>query len=91
MHWGYEYHTKQSKEQERLANLLFTNGVDVILGSHPHVLQPMEKRTITLDDGSTKDCFVIYSLGNFMADQKAKYTRNSAILQLQITKDIEKE
>jgi len=86
MHWGVEYQTKQNKEQERLANLLFTNGVDVILGSHPHVLQPMEKKTITLDDGSTKDCFVIYSLGNFMSGQTYPNTRSSVILILDFTK-----
>ena len=67
MHWGIEYQNTQNKEQERLADLLFQNGTDIILGSHPHVLQPMEKRTITLEDGSTKDGFVIYSLGNFMS------------------------
>ena len=86
MHWGYEYNTKQNTEQERLSNLLFTNGVDVILGSHPHVLQPMEKRTITLADNSTKDCFVIYSLGNFMSAQKKDNTRNSIILNMNFTK-----
>jgi len=87
MHWGYEYHTKQSAEQERLANLLFQNGVDVILGSHPHVLQPMEKRTITLDDGTTKDCFVIYSLGNFISGQTKANTRNSIILNMSFTQN----
>ena len=87
MHWGIEYKTKQNAEQERLANLLFANGVDVILGSHPHVLQPMEKKTITLEDGSTKDCFVIYSLGNFMSAQKSANTRNSIILNLNFTKN----
>lgn len=86
MHWGIEYQTKQNKEQEKLANLLFTNGVDVILGSHPHVLQPMEKKTITLEDGSTKDCFVIYSLGNFMSGQTYPNTRNSVILNMSFTK-----
>ena len=87
MHWGIEYQTKQNKEQERLAELLFKNGVDIILGSHPHVLQPMEKKTITLDDGTTKDGFVIYSLGNFMSGQVKENTRNSIILNLQITKN----
>lgn len=86
MHWGIEYQTKQNSEQERLANLLFTNGVDVILGSHPHVLQPMEKKAITLEDGSTKDCFVIYSLGNFMSGQTKTNTRNSIILNMSFTK-----
>lgn len=87
MHWGIEYQTKQNAEQKRLANLLFTNGVDIILGSHPHVLQPMEKQTITLDDGTEKDCFVIYSLGNFMSGQTIENTRNSVILNIEITKD----
>lgn len=86
MHWGIEYQTKQNSEQERLANLLFTNGVDVILGSHPHVLQPMEKKAITLEDGSTKDCFVIYSLGNFMSGQTYPNTRSSVILNMSFTK-----
>ena len=86
MHWGEEYKLKQNYTQEQLADFLFKNGVDIILGSHPHVLQPLEKRTITLDDGSTKDGFVIYSLGNFMSGQVIENTMNSIILQLQITK-----
>jgi len=86
MHWGIEYQTKANKEQQNLANFLFNNGVDVILGNHSHVPQQMEKRTIKLADGSTKDGFVIYSLGNFMANQNKQYTNDSAILKLQITK-----
>ena len=86
MHWGIEYQTKANKEQQNLADFLFNNGVDVILGNHSHVPQQMEKRTIKLDDGTTKDGFVIYSLGNFMANQNKLYTCDSAILKLQITK-----
>ena len=86
MHWGIEYKIKQNSEQEELADFLFENGADIILGSHPHVLEPMEKRTITMEDGTTKDGFVIYSLGNFMSAQKDKYTKDSIILDLQITK-----
>lgn len=86
MHWGDEYKLVQNKTQEKLADFLFKNDVDIILGSHPHVLEPMEKRTITLEDGSTKDGFLIYSLGNFMSGQVIENTRNSIILQLQITK-----
>jgi len=86
MHWGIEYKILQNAEQEDLANFLFENGVDIILGSHPHVLQPMEKRTITLSDGSKKDGFVIYSLGNFMSGQNDSDPKNSIILNMQITK-----
>ena len=89
MHWGNEYKTTQNSTQEELADFLFQNGVDIILGTHPHVLEPMEKRTVTLEDGSTKDGFVIYSLGNFIADQNAEYTRDSIILNLDITKHVD--
>ena len=87
MHWGTEYRTTANSEQTDLANFLFENGVDVILGNHPHVLEPMEKKTITLQDGTTKDVFVVYALGNFTADQRDEITRDSAILNLTITKN----
>lgn len=87
MHWGIEYQTTQNDEQEDLAEFLFENGVDIILGNHPHVLQPMEKRSVTLADGTVKDCFVVYALGNFICDQNSENTRNSIILNLDITKN----
>lgn len=89
VHWGQEYQTSPNKEQKDMADFLFKNGVDVIIGSHPHVLQKMEKRTVTLDDGTKKDGFVIYSLGNFMSGQVQEGTRNSIILNLEVTKNAE--
>lgn len=88
MHWGTEYRTSANSEQQELADFLFKNDVDIILGNHPHVLEPMEKRTVTLDDGTTKDGFVIYALGNFICDQNTENTRNSIILNLTITKHV---
>ena len=87
MHWGTEYQTTANDEQKDLSDFLFKNGVDVIIGNHPHVLEPMEKRTVTLDDGTEKECFVIYALGNFTADQRETITRDSIILNLTITKN----
>lgn len=89
MHWGTEYRTTANSEQEELANFLFENGVDIILGNHPHVLEPMEKKTITLEDGTEKEVFVVYALGNFTADQRDEITRDSAILNLTITKNLD--
>lgn len=89
MHWGTEYQTTANREQQELADFLLQNGVDIILGNHPHVLEPMEKRTVTLEDGTTKDGFVIYALGNFICDQNAENTRNSIILNLEITKHLD--
>lgn len=86
MHWGDEYKTKANKEQEELADFLFKNGVNVIIGNHPHVLEQMEKRTVKLEDGTTQDGFVIFACGNFICDQNAENTRNSIILNLDITR-----
>lgn len=86
MHWGEEYRTSPNQTQKELADFLFQNGVDIILGNHSHVLEPMEKKEITLEDGTTKDCFVIYSLGNFMSGQVKEFTKDTAILNLTITK-----
>lgn len=86
MHWGQEYQAKPNQEQKDLADFLFQNGADIILGSHPHVLQSMEKREVTMPDGSTKQGFVIYSLGNFVSGQVKAYTKQSVILNIQLTK-----
>jgi len=87
MHWGAEYKLTPNSTQKDLADFLFKNGVDIILGSHPHVLEPMEKRTVTLDDGTTKDGFVIYSLGNFVSGQIYANTKSTVILDIEITKN----
>ena len=60
--------------------------MDIILGSHPHVLEKMEKVNITTNDGENKDCFIIYSFGNFVSGQVKKNTKTSIILNLSITK-----
>lgn len=86
MHWGTEYRTTANAEQKDLADFLFQNGVNVILGNHPHVLEQMEKRTVTLNDGTSQDGFVIYSCGNFISGQNDFDTKNSIILDLTITK-----
>ena len=87
MHWGSEYKLTPNSTQKNLADFLFENGVDIILGSHPHVLEPMEKRTVTLEDGTTKDGFVIYSLGNFVSGQIYANTKSTVILDIEITKN----
>lgn len=80
LHWGSEYNDDISKTQEQIASLLKKNGVDVIIGSHPHTLQPIEfdKSTGTL---------VAYSLGDFFGDANRGATNYSVILDLEITKD----
>lgn len=87
MHWGIEYAQKQNQEQEKLADLLFKNGVDIIIGNHAHVIEPMEKRKITLEDGTEKEVFVVYALGNFVSGQVKEHTKSTAILDIDLTKN----
>lgn len=87
MHWGIEYQTKQNSEQEDLAEFLIKNDVNVILGCHPHVLEPLEMKKVTMDDGTQKEGLVIYSMGNFFSAQVYPNTRNTIILNVQIRKN----
>lgn len=87
MHWGDEYRIKPTKQQEDLAEFLIKNGADVILGNHSHVPEPMEMKTVTLDDGTTREGFVIYSMGNFFSAQTKNYTRDTLIINVELRKD----
>ena len=87
LHWGSEYDLVVSKTQEEIRDLMFKNGVDVILGSHSHVVGPMETVEVKTVDGETKECFVAYSLGNFISDMSKPYTQESVVLNLEFTKD----
>ena len=89
VHWGSEYELEPSSSQEQIADLMFQNGVDVILGSHSHIVGPMEMRTVTTADGTEKNVFIAYSLGNFLSSMTADYTQDSVILNLEFSKDSE--
>lgn len=63
-HWGDEYKTVENKRQELLAHQFIDTGADLVMGSHPHVVQPLE---------IYKDRAIFYSLGNFIFDQDFSY------------------
>lgn len=65
MHWGVEYRREPTQEQKRLARDMISWGADVILGSHPHVVEPSE---MIEHNGEQK--YVIYSMGNFVSNQR---------------------
>jgi poly-gamma-glutamate synthesis protein (capsule biosynthesis protein) len=67
MHWGEENQTTPTDEQQRLARLLADAGVDLVIGTHPHVVQPVE--VLTGADGH--QTIVYYSLGNLVSLQHA--------------------
>ena len=86
LHWGEEYNLEIKDTQEEIRDLMFKNGVDVILGSHTHIVGPMETIEVETVDGETKECFVAYSLGNFISSMSKDQTKESVILNLEFTK-----
>jgi hypothetical protein len=81
-HWGKEYHQEASSSQKANAQKAIENGVDAIIGAHPHVVQPWE--VITTSSG--RKGFVIYSLGNFVACQAPLPNRTSLALHLTVNR-----
>lgn len=85
IHWGIEYQTTENARQNAIAQKLCDLGIDVIVGGHPHVVQPMELLTSTVDPEHKTVC--IYSLGNAVSNQRtgisnlfpAGYTEDGAL------------
>jgi poly-gamma-glutamate synthesis protein (capsule biosynthesis protein) len=86
LHFGAEYQRMPNEQQKKIADLCLSFGADLILGAHPHVVQPYEWRTVTLADGRKRSGFVAYSLGNFISAQRRDYKDVGAILKLTILK-----
>jgi poly-gamma-glutamate capsule biosynthesis protein CapA/YwtB (metallophosphatase superfamily) len=85
MHWGNEYERFESKEQQRLADFLIRNGADAVIGSHPHVVQPIrEFYSNSVDSSNMK--LVVYSLGNLISNQRQKHTDGGILLEIDIEK-----
>lgn len=76
MHWGVEYSFVPSKEQREFAAFLASLGVDIIIGNHPHVIQPIER---------IGDTLVIYSLGNFISGQKGTNKRIGMLASVRVS------
>ncbi|MFV0589421.1 CapA family protein [Bacteroides reticulotermitis] len=84
MHWGDEYMSLPNKEQVFLADWLLSKGVSHVIGSHPHVVQPIEVR----QDSLTNDKhLVVYSLGNFISNMSARRTDGGLMVRMELVKD----
>lgn len=86
MHWGIEYQLLPARSQKLMADHLVRRGVDLVIGSHPHVIQPMEMRR---DAGSTpgRNALVVYSLGNFISGMRTDDTRGGAAVKATLVRD----
>lgn len=79
MHWGIEYQSLPNQEQKKLAALCLRGGAKLVIGSHPHVLQPMVWN-------KSEDQLIAYSLGNFVSGQRPRYRDGGAMLWVELQK-----
>lgn len=84
MHWGVEYVSLPNKEQKFLSDWLLKKGVTHIIGSHPHVVQPIEVRQDSLTGNKH---LIVYSLGNFISNMSARRTNGGLIVKMELVKD----
>lgn len=82
VHWGDEYKLYPNKEQKDLAQFLIDNGVNIIIGGHPHVVQPIDIRK----ENDTIRQVVVYSMGNFISNMSAVNTDGGMFVTLDISK-----
>lgn len=84
LHWGIEYVRQPNEQQKELAKVLTDGGADIILGHHPHVLQPIERRQTS--DG--REAVIVYSLGNFLSGQYKEYKDIGGMVEITIEKKL---
>jgi poly-gamma-glutamate capsule biosynthesis protein CapA/YwtB (metallophosphatase superfamily) len=82
LHWGNEYQRYPTEQQRELARYLIEQGVDLIIGGHPHVVQPAEYIKTDNNEG-----LVLYSLGNFISNQRTRYCDSGVVVLVKIEND----
>ncbi|RBW67965.1 CapA family protein [Bacillus taeanensis] len=82
LHFGQEYERMPNEMQKELAHQAANTGADIVIGHHPHVLQPLE--WVEREDGTR--AFIAYSLGNFLSGQKWDYKDIGGIMQIKVEK-----
>ena len=86
MHWGLEYQLTENAEQRALAAFLARNGADLIIGSHPHVVQPVRQEQTTTPEEPDKNVVVVYSLGNYISNQLKPHTDGGIMFEVELLK-----
>ena len=82
VHWGQEGATTPNEEQKKYAQIMADNGADVIIGHHPHVIQPIE----WIEGANGNKTLCVYSLGNFLHEQDREYNVLGGMISFDIQK-----
>ncbi len=86
LHFGSEYQRQPNQQQQQLVNNLVAAGADIILGSHPHVVQPYEIFEYQEESGEIRQAVAIYSMGNFVSNQRGNYKDLGVIFKVKLKK-----
>ena len=87
-HWGKEYQREANPKQKEIADLCFEYGANIVIGSHPHVIQEMEKYNYIDKAGKEKDVLVAYSLGNYVSNYGTwRYADGGAMIRMKLVKE----
>jgi poly-gamma-glutamate capsule biosynthesis protein CapA/YwtB (metallophosphatase superfamily) len=88
LHWGIEYDLNENAEQREVAKMLHIAGSHLVIGGHPHVVQPIRNEKFTLN-GKTNNFLTAYSLGNFISSQPYANTEGGIIFEVNLRKEKE--
>ncbi len=86
MHWGIEYQTTENSEQQRTANILCNEGVNAIIGMHPHVVEPIKYIKSNNRKHNRDSIPVVYSLGNFISNQRERFKDGGIMARLTVSR-----
>lgn len=86
VHWGDEYQLAENERQRALAQKILNWGSTMVIGAHPHVVQPIKNYPVQEANGSTRNGLVVYSMGNFISAQTKTYTDIGLMVEIELEK-----
>ena len=86
-HWGVKNRQETPQSVRRLARRLCEAGADIILGTHPNIVQPIERMTVTRNDGLAHEALAVYSLGSLLTDARAPENTAGLVVQVPVEYD----
>lgn len=86
VHWGDEYQLAENERQRALAQKMLSWGSTMVIGAHPHVVQPIKNYPLQETNGATRNGLVVYSMGNFISAQTKTYTDIGLMVEIELEK-----
>lgn len=87
VHWGDEYQLAENERQRTLAQKMLNWGSTMVIGAHPHVVQPIKNYPLQEANGATRNGLVVYSMGNFISAQTKTYTDIGLMVEIELEKN----